>query len=460
MSHLPRHLLEPEVVESGRAAEWLRHTGDQIKDTISPLTVIGARAMEADFVEWRGEGAYLCTPEGEKILDCLGAGGIFGLGFAHPDIVEAVTLQARRGGLGSRAGFIPGQAELAELLLGITPASLTKVAFGNSGTEGVEMAIKLARLTTGRRKLIGTHMGYHGMSIGTISISGLNMWREGIAPYLESTALVTHGDLESLDDELDEDTAAVVLEPIQWASGCRVPPPDYFQAVSRMCKERGALLILDEVQTGLGRAGYRFALEHLGIEPDLLVVGKILSGGMVPISAVLFNERVHSAERDRAVFNNSSYAGNPLACAAGIATLNLLQDRYFERARLLGEQMGLGFQALLEEFSETLLVDYHGLGLMRCLEFDQPMLGVVFADKMRSQENTIVAAMAHIPQFVRISPPFIISDQDMADLLQACRRVLQEMSQTPTSKLTHDVMVKISRVQEGMSLERPVGDPG
>ncbi len=423
---LPSHLKEADTVSSERAQEIASSLGESMIKHINPMMVLGFREFGIELVEWRGEGKYICTPDGKTLFDCVGAGGVFGLGFAQPDIVEAVCQQARRGGLCSRAGYVPGQVELAEKLLKLAPSNLHTVAFGNSGTEAVEMAIKLARLATGKKKLIGTVNGYHGMSIGTISLSGMNMFRDGCGPYLESTVLVNHGNLDSLAEELDDDTAAVVLEPIQWASGCKVVDQDYFKSVKKMCEAKGAMLILDEVQTGLGRTGTPFALEHWGVEPDIMAVGKILSGGMVPMSAVLFGDNVHKVERHRALFNNLSYGGNPLACAAAITALNLLEDRYFARAKELGDQLGEGFEQLKQEFP-TLLAGYHGLGLMRCLEFHQMIDGVFFGNLLRSEENIIVAAMSHIPQFVRISPPFIAEDQDITDLISSCRRVLESL---------------------------------
>lgn len=433
---LPSHLKEDDTVSPERAKEIRQQVGDDVLATVNPLIVIGGREFDSDFVEWRCEGKYIYNPDGsEKIFDCVGAGGVFGLGFAQPDIVEAVVRQAKRGGLFSRAGFVPGQPELAKKLLSMVPDNMTTVSFGNSGTEAMEMAIKLARLATGKRKLIGTHLGYHGMSIGTVSLSGLSVFRDGIAPYLGGTALVEHGNLEALEAKLDEKTAAVVMEPIQWASGCKVVDKGYFKAVSEMCKAKGALLILDEVQTGLGRCGYKFALEHWDVKPDILAVGKVLSGGMVPMSAVIFGENVHRAERQRSLFNNLSFGGNPLACAAAITTINLLEDRYFERARILGDLLGEGFESLAKEFPD-LLAGYHGLGLMRCLEFHQPLEGICYAMNLRAEESIIVASMTHIPQFVRISPPFIADDEDITNLIEASRRVLLALrDQAPIERM-------------------------
>lgn len=451
-SYLPKALREPDQVSPERASELLESVSQTLEKHVVPLQVKVSRELDMGFVEWRGEGVYVYTPDGEKRYDCVGAGGVFGLGFAHPDIVEAVSLQARRGGLATRAGYLPNQAELTEKLLSLVPDNLQYAFFANSGTEALECAIKLARLATGRSKLIGTHMGYHGMSIGTISLSGLGMWREGIGPYLKGTTLVHHGDLDDLARELDEDTAAVILEPVQWASGCKVVDKDYFSKVSELCRAKGALLILDEVQTGLGRTGYKFALEHWNVKPDILCVGKVLSGGMVPISALVYTARVQKAEYKRSLFNNSSYGGNPIACAAAVTTLNLLSDRYFERAKVLGDRLGHDFDRLLEEFPD-MLNGHHGLGLMRCLEFKAPVAGYAFSTRMSNKFSIIVASMGHMPNFVRVSPPFISSDENMDYLYESSRACIKELSELGLEGMMAEIGDIIARVNRAAADE-------
>ena len=453
--HLPTYLTKGDKLTPEESAKIKAETGEVLEDCIVPFIAKAQRIMDSAFLEWRGEGKLIYTPDGRGLFDCVGGGGVFGLGFAHPDVVEAVVLQAKRGGLCTRAGFVPGQAELAKKLREIAPKQLKYVYFGNSGTEAVEAAIKLARNATGKKKLIGTQMGYHGMSVATISLSGINMWRDGIGPYLEGTSLVQHGNIEDMENAIDDDTAAVVLEPIQWASGCKVVADDYFKKVRELCDKHGAMLILDEVQTGLGRTGKKFAMEHWGVEPDLLCVGKILSGGMVPVSAVLYNQQVHKAERMRPLFNNSSFGGNPLACAAGITTINLLNDRYFERAEILGNLLGDAFEALKNEFPQY-IAGYHGHGLMRCLEFTAPIFGAIYGEWMRRDESVLVAAMSHIPQFVRISPPFICEDEDIEGLKESSRRVLQAMDKFTPQELFADFSSSLQEVQKAMA--EPIGD--
>lgn len=429
--------------------EYTQHEGvwlSEIEEHVNPILASGMRATGNVFVEWRGEGLYVYDPVGKQLFDCLGAGGVFGLGFRHPRVIEAVKHQLDRMPLSTRMGLVPAQGTLAKRLLARAPGDFQYVFFGNSGTESVEAALKLARVATGRGGLVGTTEGYHGMSTGTISLSGLKMWRDGVGPMLGRTRLVPHGSIEALEAVVNETTAAVVLEPIQWASGCKVPEPDYFPKVRELCDRTGALLILDEVQTGLGRTGYWFACEHWGVKADILCVGKVLSGGVVPISATLYTARVFEGEKNRGLFNNSSFGGNPLACTAGVAAMDVLEgDGLVERSRALGEQLEQGFDQIREEFP-GIVAGQHGLGLMRCLEMTHPLYGFVFQEILRRDHSILVASMAHIPQFVRVSPPFICTDDDLAHLVKATSdtvRTLQEMGPEKVQAYFQEILQKI-----------------
>lgn len=446
VENLPSWLSMPETLDQEAYAPLEADMLDTTLKHVSWLMAVSQKATEV-FIEWRSEGLYVYDPVGVRYFDCLGAGGVFGLGFRHPRVVAAVKAQIDRGPLSTRAGIVPAQAELAKRLIEIAPGNFRHVFFGNSGTESVEAAMKLARLATGRPGLVGTHMGYHGMSLGTISVSGLGAWRQGVEPPVEGTHLVQHGNIDELRQVVNESTAAVVMEPIQWASGCKVADKDYFKQVKAHCESVGALLILDEIQTGLGRTGTWFAAEHWGVEPDLLCVGKVLSGGVVPVSATLFNERIHMAERMRALFNNSSFGGNPLACAAGVATIDVLKEGLLDQAKALGDQVGEGFDALVKEFPD-ILVGHHGLGLMRCLEFAQPLNGALFSQDMRTDEHIITASMSHIPQFVRVSPPYIAESKDIDELLAACKRVMLRHRELGPQALGAKLQALIAKVQE------------
>ena len=257
---------------------------------VNPQMARNLRLLHEEFIEWRSEGCYVYDPMGRPYFDAVGAGGVFALGHSHPEVVGAVHRQLDRGGLSVRTGLVPGQLELLERLSRRVPGQMPFGYIGSTGTEAMEAALKLARLTTGRPGLVGMQMGYHGMSVGTLSISGIPYWREGFSPLLEPVRLVPFGDLKAAREAVDSTTAAVFLEPVQWASACSVAPAEYLQGLRRLCDETGALLILDEIQCGLGRTGRWFAADHSGVVPDMISVGKALSGGVMPISALMFNQ--------------------------------------------------------------------------------------------------------------------------------------------------------------------------
>ncbi|MBI3927710.1 MAG: aspartate aminotransferase family protein [Armatimonadetes bacterium] len=412
----------PEVLSQEQYELYLRQWMEEQDLHMNSMIPSSLEATGHCIVEWRAEGIHVYDPRGEGYFDCLGAGGVFGLGFRHPRVLEAVKKQLDRMALSTRMGVVPGQTAVARKLNALVPDwDLPYIFLGSSGTEAVEAAIKLARIATRRPGLVGAREGYHGMSIGTISVSGLRLWRDGIEPGVGATRLVPHGNIDALRSVVDRTTAAVILEPIPWASGCIVPPADYFSQVRQLCDEHGALLIADEIQTGLGRTGEIFALKHWNVRPDILCVGKVLSGGLVPVAATMFSRRVKRVEEARPLFNNSSFGGNPLACAAASATLDVLvQEGLFEQARQLGEQLGHGFDELPADLPEV-FSGQHGLGLMRCIETTHPIYGALLQDILLKQHRIMVASMLHLPQLVRVSPPFISTPEDIDRLLGAFR---------------------------------------
>jgi putrescine aminotransferase len=294
---------------------------------------------------------------------------------------------------------------------------------------------------------VGTVLGYHGMTIASLSVSGIPYWREGFPPLLEACKLVPYGDLAAMERAIDATTAAVILEPVQWASGCTVAPPGYLAGLRRLCDERGALLIVDEIQTGLGRTGKLLALDHWGVTPDILCLGKVLSGGVVPVSAAVYGPRVQQALLARPMFNNSTYGGNPLACAAAVATLEVLEaEGLVERARVLGQALEAGLARLIAAFPD-ILVEQRGLGLMRCLFTRDPRYGAMLAILLTSQHRVLLPCMIHAPYVIRFSPPFITSDAQLEQMLGAVEGALgrvREMGTAGIDRYFQEVNQKVS----------------
>jgi ornithine--oxo-acid transaminase len=325
---------------------------------------------------WRGgEGAHLIDADGERYLDLFGGYGVFAVGRNHPDVIAAIEqlLAARTGNL-PQLGVTLLSGVLAEQLLARAPASVAAMVPANTGTESIEAAIKIARAATGRGRILYADHAFHGLTLGSLSLNGGTEFREGFGPLLPGCDPVGFGDLDALARELERgDVAAFIVEPIQ-GKGVNVPASDYLPGAQRLCREAGALFVCDEVQTGIGRTGRFLALEHWGLEPDMVCVAKALSGGYVPIGAVLVSraafERVFDG-MERAVRHGSTFGGNDLAAAAALATLGVL-----EREDLIARSERMG--ALLLELTTPLVGrfevvrDVRGLGLMWAIEFGPP----------------------------------------------------------------------------------------
>jgi len=446
----------PDKLSPEQSQQLLEETLRTYEDHIDRFLPLYVRVLGEEMLEWRAEGSFLYSPSGQKWMDCLGAGGVFGLGFRHPKVVEAVKRQLDRVGLSARLFVNPTTAALAKKLVSLAPPGLTQVWFANSGTESLEAALKLARLATGRPGIVGTQYGYHGMSIATLSISGLDAWRKGTEPAVGGSDVIAFNDIQAVREAVTEKTAALILEPVQWASGCEVATPEYLKAVREHCDKVGALLIFDEVQCGLGRAGTLWGCTPSGVVPDILCVGKILSGGVMPLAAVIYNDKVRYGERDRPQFNNSSYGGNPMSCAAGLAALEVMtEDGMLDRAIELGKQLGQALDEFVKKYPKALKA-HRGAGLMRCLEMKQPSMGSVMQDYARKR-GVIIASMMHMPQFVRVSPPFTATDEEFAFFLKAIEESLaeiQKMSLMDLMRYNNDFGKHAQQVMMKLAQER------
>jgi len=312
------------------AAAYARHVNDGLARLLS--------FMGLDAAAVRAEGCFVWDEQGRRFLDFLGGYGVFSFGHRHPRIVAAVTAQLERMPLSAKILFDKPTAELAARLADITPGSISKFFFCNSGTEAVEGALKLARLASGRSRIIYAENSFHGKTLGALSATGRDKYREPFLPLLPEFTGVPFGDATAMAKALDETVAAVILEPIQGEGGVIVPPLGYLAEVRELTRQRGALLILDEVQTGMGRTGYNFACEREGVEPDFILLAKALGGGVMPLGAIGGTPEVWAKFEQNPLIHSSTFGGNPLACAAGIAALDVLQEEQLaERAAQEGE---------------------------------------------------------------------------------------------------------------------------
>jgi ornithine--oxo-acid transaminase len=322
-----------------------------------------------------GDGAHLIDDRGDRYLDLLSGYGVFALGRNHPEVVAAIedVLAAETANL-PQLGVTLLSGVLAQELVTRAPDSIDAMVPANSGAEAVEAAIKLARAATGRPRILYAGHGFHGLTLGALSVNGNDEFRDGFGPLLPGCDPIPFGDLAALERELAAgDVAAFLVEPVQ-GKGVNLPPPDYLAGAQERCHAAGALLVCDEVQTGLGRTGRFLALEHWDLEPDMICVSKALSGGMVPIGAVLVSRPVMDGVFDsmeRGVRHGSTFGGNDLAAAAALATLRVLDDEgLVARTERLGELLLDLTRPLVERYE--VVREVRGLGLMWAIELGPP----------------------------------------------------------------------------------------
>ena len=416
--------------------------------------------------DWaRGEGAYLYDRDGTKFLDWLGGFGMVNVGRNNPtvraaiaELLELETPSLPQLGLSDLPGL------LAEGLVAIAPARTDRVLFVNTGTEAVEAAIKLGRAATRRSRVVSVENGFHGLTLGSLSVNGSADVRERFGPLLPGVSFVPFNDLTALEAELArEDVALFITEPVQ-GQGVILPDSGYLPGAQELCRRYGTLFCVDEVQTGFGRTGRMFASEHWNLEPDLITVAKALSGGYVPVGALLLSRSVHEAVFDtleHATSHGSTFAPNDMAMAAGLATLYELADKELvARSARLGEYLLERTGPLVERFD--VVKGVRGLGLMWAIEFGepsggsrtwrliegrQPALFSQFVIGPLFREHHILSQVAgHRINVLKGLPPLVISEADVDWFAEALEDVLGDAQKLARAAIGFAARAAIRRV--------------
>ena len=391
-----------------------------------------AEAEDFAAIEWTGQGSIIEDIMGRKFIDCLGGFGVYNMGIRHPKIVQAVEAQLKRMPLSSQELLDPLRGFLAELLGELAPGELQECFFINNGTDAVEGALKLARLYTKKTGFISMTGGFHGKSMGSLSVMGRAVYRKPFQPLLSDIHFVDFGDIKDLERELKkltdlgEDIAAVILEPIQGEAGAVVPPEGYLRRVRELCDEFKVLMILDEVQTGMGRCGRVFACEHEGVVPDVLCLGKALGGGVMPLSAFLSTPKIWKVLEDNPFLHSSTFGGNPIACAAGIAAINvLLEENLAQQASEKGAYLMKRLRALHALYPE-ILKEVRGKGLLIGLEFADRFIGYRVAAGL-FKRGVLVAGTLLSARTIRIEPALNISYELLDQMLDKLSDTLKHL---------------------------------
>jgi acetylornithine/LysW-gamma-L-lysine aminotransferase len=361
-----------------------------------------------------GKGARLWDAEGREYIDCVGGHGVANVGHANPAVSQAVAEQMQRLVICPN-GYCNGQrAQLMAELVRIAPPGLERVFLCNSGAEAVEAGLKFARLSTGRKRIVAAMRGFHGRTMGALSATWHKPYREPFEPLVPGFEFVPYNRLERMEQALDEETAAVILEVVQGEGGVIPGDGEYLRGVQELCQERGVLFIVDEVQTGFGRTGRMFASEYYDLRPDLMCLAKGIAGGL-PMGAVLIGARVGELPKKT---HGSTFGGNPLVCAAGLATIAYLeQERLPERASEQGVRLLTGLRGI----DSGLVREVRGLGLMVAIELKGPAAPYLAALAERG-----VLALSAGRNVMRFLPPLVISAEEIDTVIAQVAGVLQE----------------------------------
>ncbi len=399
-------------------------------------------------------GQYLYDEDNNEYLDLLSGFGVFAVGRNHPTIINALkeTLTLELPNLVQMdVSLLSGL--LAEKILATTPDNLTKMFFSNSGTEAVEAAIKFARYTTKRERIVHCEHSFHGLTLGALSLNGEEIFKQGFGPLLPNCNAIPFNDLDALEKALStKDVAAFIVEPIQ-GKGVNVPNDNYLTEVERLCKKYGTLFVADEIQTGLGRSGKFWAIDHWNVKPDMILMAKALSGGFIPVGAVAMTKKIMDTvfdRMDRAVVHGSTFSKNNMAMAAGLATLQVMEDeKLVENSAKVGEDIINAINALSSQYE--FLKEARGKGLMIAVEFQSPKsLKLKAAWAMLEAANKgLFCQMVTIPLFkehrvltqvaghgmnvVKLLPPLNLTQKDRDWIVDSFDKAIGDTHQIPGS---------------------------
>lgn len=416
------------TIESGECAELNEKTINNYETYINPSLARLFRFMGLDAVEERAEECYIYDNQGHRYLDCLGGYGTYSLGHRHPEVVAAVKNQLDKMPLSSRVLFNQTVGDLAAKLAAVTPGELQYTFFCHSGTEAVEGALKIARIYKKKPGIVAAVNAFHGKTLGSLSATGRDVFRAPCEPLLPHFQHVPFNDADAIAAAIDEYTAAVILEPIQGEGGIIVPDDDYLPKVRQICNEKDVLLIIDEVQTGLGRTGKMFAVEHWGVVPDIMCMAKALGGGVMPIGAFTARPEFWDPFLNSPFIHTSTLGGNPLAAAAALACLNVLEKD--DLARQAGEK-GAYLLKRLQEIALTVpgaVREIRGKGLMIGIELTKEGLGGFVLNEL-IQDEIIVAFTFNNQKVIRLEPPLIITPEQIEKVIAAVEKALRKAAE-------------------------------
>lgn len=420
-------LIESETLTIEQKKKIVSDSVENFTNHVTKAILTHRKSVSTDFsvVEWEDEGAVFRDTMGDEYVDCLGGYGVYLLGHRHPNVVKAVEAQLKRYALHSQEMVDPLRGYLSKLVAAITPGDLQHTYLVNCGTEANEMALKLARLATGKKYFISMERGFHGKTMGSLSASGKSTFREPYSPLVPGFQHVPYGDADAVDQAIrmliatGETVAGVIVEPIQGEGGVNIPPDDFLPRLREICDTYECLLIVDEVQTGMGRTGTMFGVDHWNVVPDIMTLGKAFGGGVMPIAAMVAKKKWWGKmEENPFLLGSSTFGGNPLCCAAAIAGIKtILEDNIPQTAKEKGDYIMQRLDEIKKQYPEVLIA-VRGKGLLIGMEFADNSLGYSLA-KMLFGKKILVGGTINNATVIRIEPPAVISYEQL-DYVLAC----------------------------------------
>jgi ornithine--oxo-acid transaminase len=423
--------------------------GKLYENYVNPQWVRLLNVLEMNVAYTRCQGTELYTEDGRRILDFLSGYCVHNTGHNHPEIVAALKDELDRSGPAMLQSHVPSLAgELAQRLCERAGGRLSKAFFCSSGSEGVEAAIKFSRAHTGRNGLIYAQGAFHGLTCGALSLMGDRFWRDGFGPMLADCEQVPFGDLDALETLLaTKRFAAFIVEPVQGEAGIRIPLRDYLAAAQQLCRRHGSLFVLDEVQTGMYRTGTFLAANHFGADPDIVILAKALSGGLIPSGAVLMADEIYASvygSMKRAIVHTSTFSENSLAMRAGLATLDVLeQERLGKRASSMGDYLRTRLRERLAGYE--MVKEVRGVGLMNGIEFTAPrklqlripfetfrqihpgMFGQVVVMRLFRDHGILTQICGNNFMVLKAAPPLTVGDREIDQFVDAVAGVVELM---------------------------------
>jgi acetylornithine/LysW-gamma-L-lysine aminotransferase len=365
----------------------------------------------------KGIGAHVWDVDGKEYIDCMGGYGVALVGHQNKRVNDAIKQQVDKIITVHSSLYNKTREEFLKLLIGLAPKELTQVHLNNSGAEAIEAAMKFARKFTGKKGMVAMKGSYHGKSFGALSLTFNPKYKKAFAPLVDKVSFASYGDIESLKEVIDEDTAFVILEPIQGESGIIVAPDGFLQEVRKLCDEKGILLIFDEIQAGLGRTGRLWACDHWNTAPDILCLAKGIAGG-VPMGATLVRPDILASISKGE--HSSTFGGNPISCAAGTAALKALtEDGLIENSEKMGKLFREGLEKLKEK--HTMIREIRGKGLMIGIEMKFEVKDILMG---LIREGVLMLYSGR--NILRILPPLVITEEDVTKVLHALDTIITE----------------------------------